>query len=204
MARPDGRIEKGQRLGSAISARAWNRAQDAADVVLGVTPGFQASAGTPGQSKLVFPVQISGGTPFIYSVIRVTREPLSLRQQTTNPPYSDPPSMQSDSMPTFVNGSVYTGNNPGAWCICEDKLSVSGVAYCVFSGITFARVRVRSSSHAFAEPSVQRDGYGATPGYPQISGILDSTECECAGAAKILAMTSAGSVGGVYWAMILI
>lgn len=39
MARPDGRIEKGQRLGSAISARAWNRAQDAADVVLGVTPG---------------------------------------------------------------------------------------------------------------------------------------------------------------------
>jgi hypothetical protein len=39
MAKPDGRIEKGQRLGSAISARAWNRAQDAADIVLGVRPG---------------------------------------------------------------------------------------------------------------------------------------------------------------------
>jgi hypothetical protein len=47
MGRPDGRIEKGQRLGSAISARAWNRAQDAADVVLGVTPGFEAEAGPP-------------------------------------------------------------------------------------------------------------------------------------------------------------
>ena len=45
MARPDGRIEKGQRIRSAISARAWNRAQDAADVVLGVRPGMTAGPG---------------------------------------------------------------------------------------------------------------------------------------------------------------
>lgn len=42
MAKPDGRIEKGQRLSTAISARAWNRAQDAADIVLGVRPGVAA------------------------------------------------------------------------------------------------------------------------------------------------------------------
>lgn len=42
MSRPDGRIEKGQKLATAISARAWNRAQDAADRVLGATPGFAA------------------------------------------------------------------------------------------------------------------------------------------------------------------
>lgn len=42
MARPDGRIEKGQRLSSAISARAWNRAQEAADRVLGAQPGVEA------------------------------------------------------------------------------------------------------------------------------------------------------------------
>jgi hypothetical protein len=33
--RNDGRIQPGQKLASAISARAWNRAQDAADIVLG-------------------------------------------------------------------------------------------------------------------------------------------------------------------------
>lgn len=33
--RSDGRIEVGQKLSTAISARAWNRAQDAADIVLG-------------------------------------------------------------------------------------------------------------------------------------------------------------------------
>jgi hypothetical protein len=37
MPRTDGRIEKGQSLKTAISARAWNRAQDAADIVLGVS-----------------------------------------------------------------------------------------------------------------------------------------------------------------------
>lgn len=42
MPRKDGRIEKGQSLKSAISARAWNRAQDAADRVLGVTPSAEA------------------------------------------------------------------------------------------------------------------------------------------------------------------
>lgn len=47
MRRKDGRIEPGQSLRGAISARAWNRAQDAADVVLGGRPGF-ASDGVQG------------------------------------------------------------------------------------------------------------------------------------------------------------
>jgi hypothetical protein len=44
--RPDGRIEPGQKLASAISARAWNRAQDAADIVLGERTGFGAEGRT--------------------------------------------------------------------------------------------------------------------------------------------------------------
>jgi|LakMenEpi03Aug12_release.lakeMendotaPanAssembly.Ray.scaffolds.fasta_scaffold48537_2 hypothetical protein len=41
-----GRIEKGQPIAKAISAAAWNRAQDAADVVLGVTPERLAEPAT--------------------------------------------------------------------------------------------------------------------------------------------------------------
>lgn len=44
MRRKDGRIEPGQSLRGAISARAWNRAQDAADVVLGRSASFAAAA----------------------------------------------------------------------------------------------------------------------------------------------------------------
>lgn len=43
--RKDGRIEKGQKLATAISARAWNRSQQAADVVLGAQPGAGVPAG---------------------------------------------------------------------------------------------------------------------------------------------------------------
>ena len=50
MAKPDGRIEKGQPLNRAISARAWNRTQDAADLVLGASPGFEAESGGAFQS----------------------------------------------------------------------------------------------------------------------------------------------------------
>jgi hypothetical protein len=41
--RRDGRIDPGQPLGKAISSRAWNRAQDAADIVLGQAPGATAA-----------------------------------------------------------------------------------------------------------------------------------------------------------------
>jgi hypothetical protein len=43
--RRDGRIDPGQKLAKAISARAWNRAQDAADIVLGQAPGATVADG---------------------------------------------------------------------------------------------------------------------------------------------------------------
>jgi hypothetical protein len=61
MARPDGRIEKGQRLATAISARAWNRAQEAADRVLGAAPGVEAGTGVTDGNTIV--VRIAQGWP---------------------------------------------------------------------------------------------------------------------------------------------
>jgi hypothetical protein len=57
--RPDGRIEPGQRLSTAISARAWNRAQDAADIVLGERTGFGAEAGAALPGALVVPCRVT-------------------------------------------------------------------------------------------------------------------------------------------------
>lgn len=47
MARADGRVQPGQRLDTAFSARAWNRAQDAADIVLAAQRGIQAGDWSP-------------------------------------------------------------------------------------------------------------------------------------------------------------
>jgi hypothetical protein len=57
--RQDGRIEPGQKLAGAISARAWNRAQDAADIVLGERVGFAAGPGMAAPSSLVAPCKVT-------------------------------------------------------------------------------------------------------------------------------------------------
>jgi hypothetical protein len=57
--RQDGRIEPGQKLAGAISARAWNRAQDASDIVLAERTGFGAEAGAAFPGALIVPCQVT-------------------------------------------------------------------------------------------------------------------------------------------------
>jgi len=59
--RQDGRVEPGQSLKSAVSARAWNRAQDAADIVLGDRTGFGAEGGLREPGRLVVPCRVTTG-----------------------------------------------------------------------------------------------------------------------------------------------
>jgi hypothetical protein len=64
MPRLDGRIEKGQSLRSAISARAWNRAQDAADLVLGATQSVTVDGlSMPLVASLAITVEPDTNTP---------------------------------------------------------------------------------------------------------------------------------------------
>lgn len=57
--RRDGRIDPGQKLANAISARAWNRAQDAADIVLGERIGTSVPDPTSKVSRLIVPCLVS-------------------------------------------------------------------------------------------------------------------------------------------------
>lgn len=59
MPRSDGRIEAGDPLRSSISARAWNRAQDAADVVFGAYAGFTATPEAALPSSIVVPCLVT-------------------------------------------------------------------------------------------------------------------------------------------------
>ena len=57
MAKPDGRIEKGQKLGSAISARRWNDLCDAADIAHGRRPGVTAGQATNYPARVIVPMR---------------------------------------------------------------------------------------------------------------------------------------------------
>jgi hypothetical protein len=59
MPRPDGRVRPGQKLDTAFSARAWNRAQDAADLVLGDRGGINVTPADKRVSRLIVPCLVS-------------------------------------------------------------------------------------------------------------------------------------------------
>jgi hypothetical protein len=202
MARPDGRIEKGQRLSSAISARAWNRAQEAADRVLGVTPGVEVTAAQRRQRQITFPVQFGQGTPFTFAVISCNFGVPNLSPTVLSSPFENTsgawPAATDKSLPDYCSGSVHGSATAGAWGICEPKLAANGVAECVFSGFTFARVRVRNSGHRCAIPSMPKENT------PLVQGCLDSTECECEGAARIIGYGGDVTVDSIYWALVLL
>ena len=61
MARADGRVRSGQNLTTAFSARAWNRAQDAADIVLGDRSGLAADSGRTERAVNIIRVQNNSG-----------------------------------------------------------------------------------------------------------------------------------------------
>ncbi|NBW14851.1 MAG: hypothetical protein EBR82_43310 [Caulobacteraceae bacterium] len=152
MARSDGRIEQGQKVRGAISARAWNRAQQAADVVLGAGTG---SAGNgSGVSALPGLRTSIGQRGWFGQVMAIT----SVNSQSLLPSPSLPAAMTSLSQMSarekqlpvvslLYGASVFTaGDAEAAIAICcgnnEDVWTVSGFAV--------TRVRVLNYNHRYA------------------------------------------------------
>ena len=207
MARPDGRIEKGQRLATAISARAWNRAQDAADRVLGVQTGAVADPASKFESTLRAPVLLASGTDFPFAVVDISIAILpGIRAASLSPPFTQLPHDDDKGLAEYLVGEQHSQQSnqfpANIFAICENKATADTAPYCVIRGVTYARVRVRDRYHRFAVPSIQRQNEQWTASR---DGTLDSTDCECDGAARILGYgTSSPTVNQIYWAMILL
>jgi hypothetical protein len=190
MSRPDGRLEPGQPLRGAISARAWNRAQDAADIVLGANTGVTAGEGVRDLSRLVAPVRVYGacvpGTAVhltgAFPAVRLGQQSAS---GTLSVPYSGyyqieylsgfPTALSSGAFPVAVtiggSGSV-------------DVLG-SSVIPCVIRGLAVVRVRMFSGSHFFAVPPFAKGNENNDSG--RYTGILDSSPCACDGSVRVIA-----------------
>jgi hypothetical protein len=131
MARADGRLEPGQPLGGAISARAWNRAQDAADLVMGRQGGFTAGEAA-GPSLPYTWVHCKASTTFArWAVVAITGVEIT------------PTSSDSDAATkSFQDTPVMTGGTPSetttAWGVAVEpiesgkigRVAVGGVVQC--------------------------------------------------------------------------
>lgn len=207
MARADGRIEKGQRLSSAISAKAWNRAQQAADVVLGVQPGFEVGPATGYSRTLRAPVLLSGGTTFPFAVVDISIATLAgITTSALTPPFTQLPHDADKGLAEYLVGAQHSQQSnqypANIFAICESIATANTAQPCVIRGVTYARVRVRARWHRFAVPSIPRENESWTASR---DGTLDSTDCECDGAARIIGYgTQSLTVNQIYWAMIFL
>ena len=130
MARPDGRIEPGQPLRGAISARAWKRAQDAADVVLGAYAGTEGVQGSPVLKPYTWCYCQPSVTVARWDVLAITGVAIT------------PASSSGDATASFEEMPVLTGGTPSAtttaWCVAVEpiksgkvgRVAVGGVVQC--------------------------------------------------------------------------
>ena len=130
MPRPDGRLEPGQPLRGAISARAWNRAQDAADIVLGANPGTEGVPGSPVLKPYTWAYCRPSVTVARWGVLAITGVAIT------------PTGESGGATASFEEMPVLTGGTPSAtttaWCVAVEpiesgnvgKVAVGGVVQC--------------------------------------------------------------------------
>lgn len=127
MPRPDGRIEPGQPLRGAISARAWNRAQDAADIVLGAYAGTEGSSGSPVLKPYTWVYCKSSVTVARWGVLAITGVAIT------------PTSTPGGATASFEEMPVLTGATPGAttvaWCVAVEPIESGKVGRVAVGGV---------------------------------------------------------------------
>lgn len=127
MPRPDGRLEPGQPLRGAISARAWNRAQDAADLVLGANPGTEGSPGSPVLKPYTWAYCKPSVTVARWGVLEITGVAIT------------PTSSSGGATASFEEMPVLTGGTPSAtttaWCVAVEPIESGKIGRVAVGGV---------------------------------------------------------------------
>lgn len=141
-ARKDGRIEKGQKLSTAISARAYNRAQQAADIVLGVTPELGVQIGRGANRAYEWAYCRASVSVDLWGILEITG--LENTPQST----ADDPSTRS-----FQDTPVLTGGTPSsstrAWCVAVEPISSGSIGRVAVAGVVQCKASIGDSSHKY-------------------------------------------------------
>ena len=139
--RKDGRIEPGQKLGTAISARAWNRAQDAADIVLGERDKFLSPGqeGPPRASNILL-VRNNSGEDVPWLGVLGLGNPVT--------------STASNSSAQFTSDMVLSGVMPQggdqAVGVAVEPIAAGAVGRVAISGRFPAKIKILTTAHKYA------------------------------------------------------
>ena len=141
MARNDGRIEAGQKLAGAISAKAWNRAQDAADRVLGAGTGVEAGplAFTSAPYQWVYAKNGTASTVNRWGIMAITGVEVTPTSDATAAA-----TVQFQSMPVITGGTPAATTT--AWCVAIEPIAADKIGRVAVAGVVQCKLDVTSES----------------------------------------------------------
>lgn len=148
MSRKDGRIEPGQRLSTAISARAWNRTQDAADIVLGggLDGGGQGVGGPTPPYTHVYCRNSSGSNVARWGVLAISGVAITPTSTAT-----DRATTQFEEMPVLT-GVTPTRATGDQFCIAIEPIGNNEIGRVAVAGVVQCKLDVVSATDTTAEP----------------------------------------------------
>ena len=148
MARADGRTEPGQSLKSAISARAWNRAQDAADIVLDSRYGTRAEGMQSARSPFTaLPCRnISGQDVPLWGVLQIA----GLEVVPTSD--STAAATKSFQMVPVLQGNTPTASTIDAFVVAVEPIRAGAVGFVAVDGVVQVKLDVLNSADVTAGP----------------------------------------------------
>lgn len=159
--RRDGRVEPGQPVRTAFSAGAWNRAQDAADVVLGQRDGFDADGPIYGSAPYTaLPCKnVSGQTVPRWGVLAIT----GLEVAPTG--VTGPATAQYEQSPV-LRGSTPTTSTNDLFGVAVEPIANNAIGRLAVDGLVQVKLEVRNTADATAGPKastseLQSGGNGA-------------------------------------------
>jgi hypothetical protein len=147
--RRDGRIDPGQKLGKAISARAWNRAQDAADIVLGQAPGVTAETGKTGRELNVILVRNDSGEDVpIHGVLGLSAPAIDpAGGELTGTSAADSRAKQLSESVIMVG--VAPAGNTSRFCVTLEPIAAGGFGRAAIAGAMALKVKLPTSGQFF-------------------------------------------------------
>jgi hypothetical protein len=152
MARNDGRIEAGQKLAGAISAKAWNRAQDAADRVLGVGTGITGGGATgadPAPNIVLIKNDSGADVPWL-GVLGISGVEISpVGGNLTGDTDADRKAREFATRP-ILTGVTPTTALSESFVVTLEPIASGKVGRAAVSGAFACRVNVTNASHRFA------------------------------------------------------
>lgn len=142
MPRNDGRLEPGQKLNGAISARAWNRMLDASDLVLGDSNGVTAGTAFAGDKPYSWVYCKPSFTVARWGVVAITGVDIT------------PTATESDTATmTFQDSPVVTGGTPSSsttsWGVAIEPIASGSIGRLAVAGVVQCKIEVDKSDDKF-------------------------------------------------------